>query len=296
MQDNTPTNTIKHLVISGGGVTGFSFFGSLRESSERNIWNIENIETIYGTSIGALIGVMLALKYDWNTLETYLVNRPWQNVFKVDMYSIIGSIQDRGIFQLSMIKELLTPLFLGKDISTDITMLEFYELTKIDIHIFITEIKSFTLINISHKTHPDWKVVDAVYASSSLPVVFAPLHKDELFYCDGGFLANYPLIHCINNGANPKEILGCVKTAITDEKADLYNDSTLLDYIMVLLNNTVKNIIRANAVLEEPIAVEYCVPAVASSIYYIFNAVANMEERAELIKIGKQLVIDAGLT
>jgi predicted acylesterase/phospholipase RssA len=125
MQDNTPTNTIKHLVISGGGVTGFSFFGSLRESSERNIWNIENIETIYGTSIGALIGVMLALKYDWNTLETYLVNRPWQNVFKVDMYSIIGSIQDRGIFQLSMIKELLTPLFLGKESAITIKQLIF---------------------------------------------------------------------------------------------------------------------------------------------------------------------------
>ena len=40
---------IRHIVCSGGGVTGFSFYGILKECYFRKIWKLENIETIYGT-------------------------------------------------------------------------------------------------------------------------------------------------------------------------------------------------------------------------------------------------------
>jgi predicted acylesterase/phospholipase RssA len=286
-------NTIRHLVLSGGGVTGLSFYGILRETSERNIWNIENIQTIYGTSIGAMLAAALALKYDWADLENYLVNRPWHNVFKFDMYSIIGSIQSRGIFGIQIVEEIFKPLFLGKDVPIDINMADFYELTKIDIHIFTTDLNSFKTVDISHKTHPEWKVVDAVYASSSLPIIFSPLCKDDIFYCDGGFFSNYPLMQCIENGASPNEIFGCYKLGINEETPDLNGDSTLLDYVMILLNKTIKNIIHSKAKPENLGILEYNVPATASSIYSIFNAASNIEERIKLVQIGKDIVTGA---
>ena len=56
--------TIKHLVLSGGGVSGFTFYGILRETHRIGLWKLENIETMYGTSIGAVLSVMLALGYE----------------------------------------------------------------------------------------------------------------------------------------------------------------------------------------------------------------------------------------
>ena len=50
-------NIIKHLVLSGGGVVGFSFYGLLRETNKKGLWDISNIETIYGTSVGSIISI-----------------------------------------------------------------------------------------------------------------------------------------------------------------------------------------------------------------------------------------------
>ena len=117
--------TIKHLVISGGGINGFSFYGVLRETVRQHVWNMEDIETMYGTSIGSMLAVMLALKYEWETLDDYLIKRPWHHVYKFDMYSIFDSFQKRGIFTNKVIEETFLPLFHGKDMAIDITMKEF---------------------------------------------------------------------------------------------------------------------------------------------------------------------------
>jgi len=91
--DNPIKPKIRHIVCSGGGVTGFSFYGMLKACHSRNLWKFDDIETIYGTSVGSIFSVILALKYDWKTIDDYLIKRPWQNVFKFDLYSIMDSLQ-----------------------------------------------------------------------------------------------------------------------------------------------------------------------------------------------------------
>jgi NTE family protein len=195
-------NKIKHLVISGGGPTGISFYGVLRELNNNGIWKIEDIETMYGTSVGSLLSVILCLNYDWETIDDYLIKRPWQKIFKFNMYTIVDSFQKRGFYSINIFKESFLPLFNGKDISMDITLQEFYDLNGIEIHIFATELNTYELIDFSYKTHPDLKVIEAVYYSCSLPIIFSPILKNESCYCDGGLLLNYPLEKCLENGAN----------------------------------------------------------------------------------------------
>ena len=60
--------TIKHLVISGGGPLGLRYLGALKKLEQEEFWNLDNIESIYGTSVGAIIGAFICLKYDWETL------------------------------------------------------------------------------------------------------------------------------------------------------------------------------------------------------------------------------------
>ena len=79
---------VKHLVISGGGQTMIQTLGSIQHLEENKFIDISNIETIYGTSAGAIIGILICLKYDWTTLHDYIIKRPWKEVFPVNIQNI----------------------------------------------------------------------------------------------------------------------------------------------------------------------------------------------------------------
>jgi predicted acylesterase/phospholipase RssA len=280
-------SVIRHIVCSGGGVTGFSFYGILKECYFRKIWKLENIETIYGTSVGSIFAIILALNYDWKTMDDYLIKRPWQNVFKFNLYSILDSLQQRGIFGIKTIEDTFSSLFLGKDIPINVTMKEFYEITKIEIHIFTTEVMNFELVDISYKTHPDWRVIDAVYSSCSIPIIFSPLIKDNKCYCDGGLLLNYPLDKCIENGANPSEIIGlCGDMNVNDVDA-MNEKSSLLDYVIVILKKVITAFLpKVTHVIEN----EFKIGSPEISIYDIVTTTSNMEKRIELIQNGVDVI------
>jgi predicted acylesterase/phospholipase RssA len=86
--------TIKNIVLSGGGHTLYQSLGIIQTLEKNDIWKIENIEKIYGTSAGALLGAILCLKFDWDTLNDYFLNRPWKDVFNVDINTILSIIID----------------------------------------------------------------------------------------------------------------------------------------------------------------------------------------------------------
>jgi predicted acylesterase/phospholipase RssA len=71
----------KHLVISGGGTIGLKYWGILQKLNE-NIWKIQNIQTIYCRSAGSLLGTILCLNYESETINKYIIERPWKDVFK----------------------------------------------------------------------------------------------------------------------------------------------------------------------------------------------------------------------
>ena len=276
---------IRHLVISGGGQTGFTFYGLLRESHKQGYWNIENIQIIYGTSVGMLVSIILWLKYDWETVDTYLIDRPWHTVFKFDIYSIIQSFEKRGIFTVDTITQILAPLFAGKDVSVDITLADFFALNGIELHFFATEVNSFQVIDISYKTHPDWRVIDAAYCSSTLPIIFAPYIRDEQCFVDGCVICSYPIKQCLDAGHLPDEIFAIKKH--TSSSIDMVTDqSSLFDYLMIILRKTIR-VLNGQEIGLVPN--EILVSGDPISIDGILKLSASKEARAELIEFGAQL-------
>ena len=286
-------SNIRNIVISGGGVDILSFYGALRESNKRGLWDISNIKSIYSTSAGSMLGVMLLLKYDWDTLDNYIINRPWQNVFKCNMYSIIHSFQERGVFDIKIVEEMFLPLFKGKDISIDITMQELFELTNVDLHIYTVDINLFEIVDISHKTHPNWRVIEAIYVSSSLPFIFKPLIKDSICYTDGGVLLNYPLSNCIENGGIPNETLGISKETTNFDNDTIADESNIFDYLLFILSKMLKKA-RLNNVKnnDDNIQIKYniVIQSKLSTLPDIINAASSVEERMVFIKKGRDAV------
>ena len=60
---------IKHLVIPGGGPVGIQALGALQYLEQNKYYCIDDLETIYATSIGSVVAVLVALKYDWEAVN-----------------------------------------------------------------------------------------------------------------------------------------------------------------------------------------------------------------------------------
>ena len=88
MEEQTEQKKIKHIVINGGGPLVLNMYGALKQSHKRGIWNHTDVETYYGTSAGAIMATLMALKYDWDELDNYFLNRPWQHVLKFNILEI----------------------------------------------------------------------------------------------------------------------------------------------------------------------------------------------------------------
>ena len=55
------------------------FLGIIKELVQEKYLNLDEIETIYGASVGSLIGIVLCLKIDLNDIVHYFVERPGIN-------------------------------------------------------------------------------------------------------------------------------------------------------------------------------------------------------------------------
>jgi len=282
---NTEKRHIKHLVISGGGVTGFSAYGVLRESNKAGFWNIENIESIYGTSIGAVLAILLALKYSWEDLDDFFLKRPWQNVFKIDIHDAFLAYEKRGIYDKKIIEEFLLAPLLGKDFDQHTTLGEFYEKTGISIYMNSVNLNNYSSVLISHITHSEWTVIDAVYCSACLPIMIAPFIKDGNCYIDGGAIVNYPLEFCIQNGAKHDEIFG-ITLAKVDQSINIVTEqSTLFDYMSILLSKIYEHACHDH-VQNYNIKYEIALENAVVSIYDMISCMSSMEQRHLFITKG----------
>lgn len=238
--------TIKHLVISGGGPLGLRYLGALEKLEKEGFWNFDNIESIYSTSVGSIIGAFICLKYDWITLNTYIIERPWHDAFKVSIKQVLDSYYNKGLFDKKLAEIIFKPLLEAKDLSLNITLKEFYDYSKIDLHIFTFELNQFKTVELTHNSFPDLPLLQALTMSSSLPGIFIPTIINNCCYIDGGVMCNYPLNYCLRDCLNKDEILG-IKYAYDKDCDDFKNvhvsaESSLLEYVMCITINAMNYI------------------------------------------------------
>lgn len=274
---------IRHLVFAGGGPSLIQTMGALQFSEENNIIQRENIQTIYGTSAGGMVGAMYCLKYDWTTIRDYITIRPWHDVFPIKIQNIFGSYVKRGLFDNTNIDNCLRPLFEAKDISMNITMLEFYEYSKIELHLFTFELNNFTIVDISYKTHPELRLLTALQMTCGVPILFAPVFIDDKCYADGGVVSNYPLKFCIDATKNVEEILG-FKNKCNNNPNKITTDSSLFDYVFCFLFKVIRSLRIDNK--QEEIPNEIVCITEAYTIKNIRDVLSSADARKKLYENG----------
>jgi predicted acylesterase/phospholipase RssA len=307
--------TIKNIVLPGGGHTLFQSLGVIQTLEKNDVWKIENIEKIYGTSAGAILASILCLKFDWDTINEYFLNRPWHDVYSVSIKSIMDMYSKKGLFNRNFFEVAFKPLLNAKDLPLEITLKELYEYSKIELHLFAFDINYFKFEDINYINNPDLPLLTAIHMSSAIPIFFSPVCLNNKCYIDGGLVSNYPLMFCIEQNCNMDEILGIkndynifekerkiyVNTEnsldkndiekIEDEKVSsniITSESSIIDFIISFFHKVILNLNIDN----KSYNIKHEVKCNCQYISYTFfnKVISSVETRKELLEHG----IEAG--
>ena len=282
--------TIKNIVINGGGHIVFNAYGALKEAHNRGLWKYDEIECFFGTSSGAMMSLILALNYSWEDMDNFIINRPWNHVFRFNIMSIFDYYTNKGILDISFIYEIFTPLLKGKDIETSVTFSEFHALTGKRLYFYATDLTTFDIIELSHETYPNMKLLDGIYASSCLPILCRPLKVENTYLMDGLF-CNYPISKCLDKVKTLEETLGIRNENIYISEETDYENMTIASFLSSILNKLIFNYQTRVFTVCKP-KHEIAIKIYSSDIYQIFSAANNQEERIKLINDGVKDAIE----
>ena len=167
----------------------------------------------------------------------------------------------------------------------NISLKEFYEYSKIELHMFSFEVNTFQIEDISYLTHPELSLITAIQMSSALPVLVTPICIEDKCYIDGGITCNYPLKYCIDSGKNTEEILGFKNKYEDYNKNRINSSSSLLEFIMNFLFKIILSI-SSSSKLQIPITFEVISNTDFLSINTLKSALYSTEVREKLYANG----------
>jgi predicted acylesterase/phospholipase RssA len=277
---------IKHLVIPGGGPTGIISLGALKYLEEEKYWNLDDIESIYATSAGTILALLISMKFEWSMITDYIIKRPWQEAVQIKPSMFFDAYSKKGLFDKNIIHVIFKPFFLIKDWSMEMTMLEFYQATKKELHFFTLEINSFEIFDINYKTFPNLPILTAVHMSSALPCIVSPVFIDGKCYIDGGIICNYPLKNCLENVEDPDSIFAINNFYVKGGDTIIKEESTILDYFVNFMTSMVFSL--GTRFLAEPNSIknELLFEVFPMSLDDLKNTLSDQKKREELFEIG----------
>ncbi len=226
---------IEHLLMSGAGTNGLVQIGLLHYLLDNEYVVLSNIKSIYATSAGAIISILLLIGVSVSEIKDYIIQRPWEKFFDIQF-------QEKGIFPSIHLFDMVKPFMLAYDISDTYTLYDLYKKSGIDLHVFTTKINGLVCVDLNHSTHPEVTLSEAIRMTASLPIVFTPVQYNNEYYIDGGIINNCPLQSIQKQNYSPDSIL----IIDIEQQCPVYTeDSSILDYIHILFLNSL-NIISSN--------------------------------------------------
>lgn len=184
---NKFTNKTK-LILSGGGVKGIALVGALHGLNEYKC--LDSIDTIAGTSVGALIGILMIIGYTPIDIYDFIM---MFDISKMSEYKFDNIFNKFGLDDGHNIMIVIKNMFHNKNIPFDITFKQLYEMINKKIIITITCINDKKAIYCSVDNTPNLSVLLALRMSISVPLYFTPICHENRYYVDGGCIDNYPI-------------------------------------------------------------------------------------------------------
>ena len=172
--------------------------------------------------------------------------------------------------------------------SVKITLKEVYEYSKIDLHIFTFDINKFDTVELSHNSHPNLLLVEALTMSCSIPGIIMPVIMDGCCFIDGGVLCNFPINQCLRDHNVEDEIFG-INYICNDSKTTVTQDTTLLEYTIAITLNATLFITSSNKTSTIKNCILYEVDKQPLELDNMKKTIKSQEFRKELFEQGREL-------
>lgn len=188
----------KNLVFEGGGVKGIAYVGALEVLDREG--NLNDIERVAGTSAGAMVAVMVALRYTAEEMRQVLESlnfKDFKDSSKGILRDTIRLLKNYGWYKGDFFRNLMAKLIEKKTGNGEITFEQLEETGKYrKLYLVGADLttglsKIFSASNQETKTV---KVADAARISMSIPLFFAAVRggqDNKHVFVDGGLLDNY---------------------------------------------------------------------------------------------------------
>lgn len=189
--------TIKNLVLRGGGVPAtIAYPGALQELDDRHL--LDSLETITGTSAGAIIACLMALGMKPRQMEDLILNTDFSlfadNQFGMvrDVFRLIKNLGwNKGTFFEDWLKNVIEDLTEDENYTFgDLAKNSKYELF---IPATLMTSKGFKCKVLCCKNSEDIPIWQAVRASMAIPLFYEPVTMHNGKWADGGESYNYPI-------------------------------------------------------------------------------------------------------
>ena len=272
---------IEHLVLSGAATNGLIQVGLLNHLMDTNFFKLKDIKSIYATSAGAIISILILLGVSFTEIKEYFINRPWQKFFDIDF-----KFEEKGVFLSCYLYDMIKPFIKAYDIPESYTLLDLYNKTSIDLHIFTTKINGMVLTDLNHVTHPSITIQQVITMTAAIPFVFPPVKYENEYYIDGGLVNRCPLRSIEHHNYDPTSIL---VIDILEDSIVKYNDeSSMIDLLIVLYSNSMM-IICSDMYNEKFINYPYYYRIISENIFNsnaLEKFINTIEYRQELYEKG----------
>ncbi len=189
------------LALSGGGSRGLTHIGVIKALLEEGI----EFDLIVGTSMGSIVGGLLASGYSISEIESIALTTDWNEFFtavkrpRQDLFIDQKITEDRSLVTLKM--DGLTPVFptsisSGERVTNFLNILSLNaplnDISDFDNYLVRFRAVATNLTNGKPVVLKDNSLSLAMRSSSSVSFLLPPVQLDSLILVDGGLVANIP--------------------------------------------------------------------------------------------------------
>jgi NTE family protein len=176
------------LVLGGGGLKGMAHIGALEALEEMGV----RPAGIVGTSIGALVGASAASGMSTAKMRELALAIDRREVARLNRGAVwINGIREVSVFRGDALR----------DHFAELLPVEGWSALQIPLLVNAVDLGDGSTHWFGPGAREDVDLVDAVYASSALPVFYPPFQHDGRAYVDGGIMRSLPIGKAQDEGA-----------------------------------------------------------------------------------------------
>jgi len=166
------------LVLGGGGLKGLAHVGAWRALTEAGV----RPSGIVGTSIGALVGALAASGMTWKEMRKLALALEKRDIVRLNRrVAWINGIRQLSVFRGEALMEYYEELLPGAG----------WDAMEMPFLVNAVDLTDGSTEWFGTGARMDVSLVEAVYASSALPVFYPPFERGESAFVDGG--TSHPL-------------------------------------------------------------------------------------------------------